>query len=133
MIIKFTNMELEGKVIAVLESRGGISKASGNPWKVQEYVIETIEQYPHRMAFSIFGEDKINEFAIKMGETIKVSFDINCREYNGRWYNDIRAWKVERPSADQQTAGAAPQPAGAVAPQEAPTFDPSDSTDDLPF
>ncbi len=126
-------MELEGKVIAVLESRGGISKASGNPWKVQEYVIETIEQYPHRMAFSIFGEDKINEFAIKMGETIKVSFDINCREYNGRWYNDIRAWKVERPSADQQTAGAAPQPTGAVAPQEAPTFDPSDSTDDLPF
>ena len=126
-------MELEGKVIAVLESRGGISKASGNPWKVQEYVIETIEQYPHRMAFSVFGEDKINEYSIKMGETIKVSFDINCREYNGRWYNDIRAWKVERPSADQQAGGVAPQSAGVAMPQEAPAFDPNESTDDLPF
>ncbi len=126
-------MELEGKVIAVLEARGGISKASGNPWKVQEYVIETNEQYPHRMDFSVFGEDKIKEFNIQMGETIKVSFDINCREYNGRWFNDIRAWKVEKVSPDQQAAGAQPAAAPAAGVQNAPVFDPGESTDDLPF
>lgn len=127
-------MELEGKVIAVLEPRSGIAKSSGNPWKTQEYVIETNEQYPHRLVFNVFGEDKINEYSIKMGETIKVSFDINCREYNGRWYNDIRAWKVERPTVGEQQVGGIPQSASPVSPQQPPVFDGSgDSTDDLPF
>ena len=54
-------MELTGKVIAVLEARSGISKSSGNPWKMQDYVIETNEQFPRRMCFNVFGEDKINQ------------------------------------------------------------------------
>ena len=69
-------MELTGKVIAVLEARSGISKSSGNPWKMQDYVIETNEQYPRRMCFNVFGEDKINQFNIQVGEEITVSFDI---------------------------------------------------------
>lgn len=93
-------MELSGKIIAVLEERGGISKSTGNEWKVQEYVLETQEQYPHRMLFSIFGADKIKQANIKAGDEVTVSFDINCREYNGRWFNDIRAWKVEHLSTE---------------------------------
>ena len=60
-------MEITGKIIAVLEPRGGVSK-TGNPWKVQEYVLETNEQYPRKMCFDVFGEDKIQQFNIQAGE-----------------------------------------------------------------
>ena len=70
-------MELAGKVIAVLEPRGGVSK-SGNEWKVQEYVIETHDQYPRRMCFDVFGADKIQQFNIQVGEELNVFFDIRC-------------------------------------------------------
>ena len=82
-------MELAGKVIAVLEPRGGVSK-SGNEWKVQEYVIETHDQYPRRMCFDVFGADKIQQFNIQVGEELNVFFDIDAREWQGRWFNSIR-------------------------------------------
>lgn len=143
-------MELAGKVIAVLQPRSGVAKSSGNPWTIQEYVIETHEQFPHRMCFSIFGEDKISQANIQLNDEVNVSFDINSREYQGRWYTDIRAWKVEHitaeqamaanaavaPVADNAATAAAPATAPAAAPaasQPIPTFDPADSTDDLPF
>ncbi|MDO4993640.1 MAG: DUF3127 domain-containing protein [Bacteroidales bacterium] len=141
-------MELAGKVIAVLEARGGVSKTTGNPWKMQDYVIETHEQYPRKMAFTVFGEDKINQFNIQMGEEINVFFDINGREYNGRWYNDIRAWRIDRvvpgqePNPANPAAAQGPVPNGAQAFQQtppppaapAPTFAAEeDSTSDLPF
>lgn len=131
-------MELAGKVIAVLDARSGVAKSSGNPWMIQEYVIETHEQFPHRMCFSLFGEDKINQANIQLGEEINVSFDINSREYQGRWYTDIRAWKVDRVTEGQQQAAVQAGPvvqdagsSGSVAP--VPQFDPSESNDDLPF
>ena len=79
-------MEITGKIIAVLPERGGVSK-TGNEWKTQEYVIETHEQYPRKMCFNVFGADKIAQFNIQAGEEMTVSFDINAREYNGRWYS----------------------------------------------
>lgn len=88
-------MELAGKVIAVLEPRGGVSK-TGNEWKVQEYVIETHDQYPKKMCFDVFGADKIAQFNIQAGEELNVFFDVDAREWNGRWFNSIRAWKVYR-------------------------------------
>ena len=63
-------MELAGKVIAVLEPRGGVSK-TGNEWKVQEYVIETHDQYPKKMCFDVFGADKIAQFNIQAGEEVR--------------------------------------------------------------
>ncbi len=66
-------MELAGKVIAVLEPRGGVSK-TGNEWKVQEYVIETHDQYPKKMCFDVFGADKIAQFNIQAGEELNVFF-----------------------------------------------------------
>ena len=84
-------MELAGKVIAVLEPRGGVSK-TGNEWKVQEYVIETHDQYPKKMCFDVFGADKIAQFNIQAGEELNVFFDVDAREWNGRWFNSIRAW-----------------------------------------
>ncbi|MCQ2094083.1 MAG: DUF3127 domain-containing protein [Bacteroidaceae bacterium] len=126
-------MELAGKVIAVLEPRGGVSKTTGNSWKTQDYVIETHEQFPRRMVFNVFGEDKISQFNIQMGEEINVFFDINAREYQGRWFNDIRAWRVDRNLGDQAAPAPASDPAAAQAPASAPAFEAQDATEDLPF
>lgn len=131
-------MELTGKIIAVLPERGGVSKA-GNEWKIQEYVLETMEQYPRKMMFNVFGADRLAQFNIQLGEVLTVSFDIDSREYNGRWYNDIRAWKVDRNVAP--VAGAPVPPVAAGAPVPPPVADPfgapqmnaSNEADDLPF
>ena len=124
-------MEITGKIIAVLPERGGISK-TGNEWKMQEYVLETHEQYPKKMCFNVFGADKIAQFNIQAGDELTVSFDINAREYNGRWYNDVRAWRVERGAVP--AAGAADIPVINAPKVEVPDFGKSDNdADDLPF
>lgn len=88
-------MEFTGRIIAIMQARSGISKASGNSWMTQEYVIEETQgQYPKRMCFEVFGEDKIRELALAVNREVTVSFDIHAREYQGRWHNTIRAWKV---------------------------------------
>lgn len=93
---KMTDFTFKGKIIAVSEKRGGVSKA-GNTWTVQEYTIqEEAEQYPMKMTFEVFGENKIAEFAIKEGETLTVHIKMDAREFDGKWYNSIRAWKVDR-------------------------------------
>lgn len=134
-------MDLTGKVIAIMEARGGVSARTGNPWMTQEYVIEVPGQYPRKMLFNIFGEDKIKQFNIQPGEEITVQFDIDAREYNGRWFNDIRAWNILR----GQVAGTVP--AATTFPQQQATapdaatspFPPSQepanegTADDLPF
>ena len=140
-------MDLTGKVIAIMEARGGVSARTGNPWMTQEYVIEVPGTYPRRMVFNIFGEDKIKQFNIQAGEEITVQFDIDAREYNGRWFNDIRAWNIIRgqiaqtvPQATTATPFPPQQAVGGVAPQAAaapfpPAQEPAatDAADDLPF
>ena len=94
-------MEITGKIIAVLEKQSGTSKRTGNQWSSQEYVIETHEQYPRKCCFRVFGDDKINQFAIKAAEELTVSIDIDAHEYQGRWFNQVNAWSVKR--AGEQT------------------------------
>ena len=89
-------MELTGRIIAVLEAKSGTSSKTGNPWMMQGYVIEVTGQYPRRCAFTVFGEDKIKQLNIQNGEDLTIQFDIDAREYNGRWYNDFRAYNVIR-------------------------------------
>lgn len=133
-------MEITGKIITVLDARSGQSKTTGNMWMSQEYVIETSEQYPKRVCFNVWGEDKIRQFNIQVGQELTVSFDINAREYQGRWYNDVRAWKVEpyvaaAPAAPVAGAPAVEAPFATSMPESsAPAFDGGDSQkDDLPF
>lgn len=143
-------MEIEGKIIAVLPAREGVSARTGTQWKTQDYVIETHDQYPRRCCFNVFGSDKIQLFNIQTGEELRVSFDIDAHEYQGRWFNSIRAWKVERidPNAvaqapvqpmpfDQPAPAPTAQPAATASPaQEAAPFPPQQeggSEDDLPF
>ena len=125
-------MELAGKVIAVLEPKTTVSK-TGNEWKVQEYVIETHDQYPRKMCFDVFGADKIAQFNIQVGEELNVYFDVDAREWNGRWFNSIRAWKVDRVSAQAPVAPDAPFPPMNAATAAPVDFASTDEKDDLPF
>ena len=127
-------MEFTGRIIAVLQPKGGVSRA-GNEWKAQEYVIEEIQgQYPRKMCFEVFGSDKIEQFNIQMGEELTVSFDIDARQWQDRWFNSIRAWKVDRAAATAQQPAAAPQGAPVPPPAPAaPEFLAGDANDDLPF
>lgn len=79
--------------------------------------------------FSVFGEDKIKLYTLAVGSEVIVSFDINAREYNGKWYNDIRAWKVTPANKPEQTQQQ-PTPSVEI---PAPTEDPADNDDNLPF
>jgi len=124
-------MELQGKVIAVLPERSGVS-ARGE-WKTQDYVIETHDQYPRKMVFNVFGADRIAQFAIKAGEEITVSFDIDAHEYQGRWFNSIRAWNIQRIDAAASQAASPVPAADAQAPFPPAAQSEEESTDDLPF
>ena len=132
-------MELTGRIIAVLQANSGVSNRTGNPWMSQEYVIEVPGQYPRKCVFRIFGEDRIKQFNIQQGEDITVQFDIDAHEYNGRWFNEIRAYNVVRGQVPQATAPQAtpfPPAGGATSPfPPAPevTSEGGGSTDDLPF
>ena len=96
-------MEISGKIIAILQPKGGVSKA-GNEWKMQEYVIETHEQYPKKMCFEVFGAEKIEQFKIQIGEELTVSFDVDARQWQDRWFNSTRAWNVNRSMEPQLTS-----------------------------
>ena len=138
-------MELIGKIVQVLPLRTGTSKA-GNPWQVQEYILETLgTQYPRKVCFEVFG-DNVNKFPMQVGQEVTVSIDVESREFNGRWYTDIRAWRVERgaePSMNpmdgysgaQGITGGAPSfsQAQQVAPQTQSEFNAPAEGDDLPF
>lgn len=152
-------MEVIGKVIQVLPLQSGRS-AAGRDWKKQEYVLETLESFPRKICFQFFGE-RVDQYPLQPNQTIKLSFDIESREYNGRWFTNINGWKVEPadgaapmnqptpPQSYPQQTGTFPTPQSGYAPaaptyqQPAPTApaasgfptppaaDPSN--DDLPF
>lgn len=92
-------MELNGKVIMVGQVRTGTSR-SGNQWQMREFAVETNEQYPKKVCFRLFGE-AVDKYQLQLNDNVLVKFDIESREYNGRWYTDINAWFVGTPSAQQ--------------------------------
>jgi len=144
-------MEVVGKIIQVLPMQEGVGR-NGNPWKLQGYVLETLDQYPRKVHFEVFGEDRIKQNPCEIDQLVTVSFDIESREFNGRWYTSIRAWRIQQGDTTQVAAPApaaapvAAAPAAPAAPAAAPVaaeqpvapvdpFDASagDGTSDLPF
>lgn len=127
-------MEITGKIIVALPEQSGISKA-GNSWKKKEYVLETMDTYPKKVHFDLFG-DRADKYPLNVGQTIRLSFDIESREYNGRWFTSIRGWQVEPVDAANATASQASSAvstgfSGAVPPP--PAISASDPSEDLPF
>jgi hypothetical protein len=92
-------------------------------WRKQEFVVETQSQYPKKVCLSIWG-DKIDQFGITEGDEVNVAVDLESREYNGKWYTEARAWKVEK-------SGGSSSPSAPPPPMEEPTD--NGGSDDLPF
>ncbi len=128
-------MEVKGKIVQKLDPVGGTSKA-GNAWSKQEYVLETIENFPKKIFFDFFG-DRANQYPLEVGDTITLSFDIESREWNGKWFTSIRGWKAEKEDATTAESAA---PIAEIVPNAAPfppmqaDFSTSEGeNDDLPF
>jgi len=119
-------MEIAGKIKSLLPVQSGESK-TGNTWKKQQFILETTtSQYPKSVAIQIWG-DNIEKFGLQEGQDVVASIDVESREFNGRWYTDVKAWKV-------QTTGAGAGGNDGFN-QDVPNFPPPESTEDdvLPF
>lgn len=135
-----TPLNISGIVLNILPLQTGTSKA-GNQWQKQDFILETGGQYPRKVCVCLFG-DNVAKFPLQVGQSVTASVDIESREFNARWYTDVRAWNVVYndqqqgapapvPTATAPTAQPAPTPAkGATA--QAPAGAPA-AADDLPF
>jgi len=117
-------LKITGTVKQVLEEQSG--EGRGGPWRKQEFILETDGKYPKSVCMVVWG-DNIDQFAVQADERLTAHIDIASREYNGRWYTDVKAWKVER---DSDTDGGPPK-----MPADEPFLEPPDGDDDdgLPF
>lgn len=120
-------MEIKGKINRILQPSSGISK-SGNEWKKQEFVIETSgDQFPKQICFTLFN-DKLNLLdGLQPGLEVNVSFSIESREFNGKWYHNINAWKIDRVNQEAPDYYRPDFSSGDVPPE------PMDDGNDLPF
>ena len=135
-------MELEGRIARKLNVQTGTSARGA--WSKQEFVLEFQEgNFPTQVCMNVWGEDKVRELdKYQVGDKVKISFNLSSREYNGRWYTDVRAWRIEPAGVSADPVQSNPYPAGAYnAPSSAasapmPTADDMSSPlsdDDLPF
>lgn len=124
---------ITGRIIQKLPMQSGTSKA-GNPWRKQEYVLETTDSnFPKQICFNFFG-DRIDQNPLEIGDMVNVSIDLQSREWNGRWYTDVSAWKAEK----TQPGGMSPDPLTPNSPMGSnQVLTPPDlsagASDDLPF
>lgn len=89
-------MKIKGKIIDILPKQTGVSR-NGTKWSILEFVIhseESTPQYPNAICFQIYGDDKINKFSYKVGDNVTVSFNINSKKYNNKYFTTISAWGV---------------------------------------
>jgi len=122
-------MELSGKIVKVLQLQSGQGK--NGVWKKQEFVLEYGDSYPKLLCFNLWG-DKVDQFALSEGDAVNVSFDVESREYNGKYYTDVKAWKVEKGTGEAQSQNAQSGSKSDFG-VPAPDFLNSDDKDDLPF
>lgn len=131
-------MEVKGRIAQVFDVRNGMS-SKGTPWMSQDFLVEYFwwpnQTIPSRMLFNLFGEDRIRQYEPKVGDEVKIRYHVEAREYNGRYYNEVRCDGIERVGA----VAAQPQAAVKNEPQSTPnainTAAPQaqQAKDDLPF
>jgi hypothetical protein len=119
-------MELTAKLIQKLPLQSGEGK--NGTWRKQDIIVETGDQYPKKICVAIWG-DKINDAQLQIGNQLTISFDVESREFNSRWYTDVKAWKIEVVGS---TPSETPPPSFAPS-TETPPPPPADIDDDLPF
>lgn len=126
-------MEITGKVVRLLDAQRFTSKKDGSEIVKNTFVLETQGQYPKNIAFSVMGGDKFAQMAIVVGGTYSVSFDLESREWNGKWFTECSAWRAVRMDGVAQGQQAQQQTNAPVASQPANANDGGGSSSDLPF
>jgi len=124
------SLEITGKVIAKLPQQSGQGK--NGTWIKQDFVIETQDQFPKKVCISLWGDKAKDLDAFAIGETLKAGINIESREFNGKWYTDVKAWRIDK-AGSSNNSDQAPMPTNDSLP---PFLDPSNTfepTDDLPF
>lgn len=126
-------LDFVGKLIKLMPEQSGQSK--NGAWRKQDFLLETTDQqYNKKALFAAWGDkiDALNQYSI--GDLVKVYFNIEAREYNDKWYNDIKIWKVESAEAGQSSGGYAKSAAKASIPDmpDVSTFS-SQPDENLPF
>jgi len=120
-------MQITAKLIQILPLQTGVSR--NGEWKKQDIIVETTDRFPKKICISVWG-DKIQPSQLNAGNTFTIDFDIESREFNGRWYTDVKAWKVEPIDAGNSTM--APPVTNDPGFPEPPPL-PIEESDDLPF
>ncbi len=121
------SLSVKGKVFKVLNPESGVSRA-GKEWKKQEFIIETQDQFPKKVCFTLFGDKTSLADGLTDGQEIEVSFNLESREYNGKWFHNINAWKI-----DQATSNAPSNLPPEYNTNDIPPEPEDDGGDDLPF
>ena len=126
-------LELEGRIAQKMNVQSGTTARGA--WSKQEFIFEYQEgNYPTKVVMHVWGDDKVKELEkYQVNDKVKVSFNLSSREFNGRWYTDVRAWRIE-PAVQQVTRPVDDMPAAPVQPYApAPSIDDLPSDDDMPF
>jgi hypothetical protein len=124
-------LELTGRLIQVMPEQSGTGKAG--PWTKQEFVIETLDTYPRKVCFNIWNGKGGDLKSMQEGDMLKVSFNAESRDYNGRWYTDLKAWKLENQGkSSEDSQGNSPVKTKAAS-EENNSFTAAPEADDLPF
>ena len=133
-------MEITIKVTKILEPQSGVSSKNGETWVKNSFVGETQGQYPKTLYFTVMGQERWDKMGIKVGGNFAVSFDPESREWNGKYFTDLSAWKAVNLDAGQsaqtqQPTAQAPVAAPAQGVSPFPTADaqPAGGVDDTPF
>ncbi|MBQ6871099.1 MAG: DUF3127 domain-containing protein [Bacteroidales bacterium] len=93
-------IDIKCRLVGKLQVQNGNSARGA--WCKQDFIVETIETYPRKICMNVWGEDKVAELSgYNIGENLTISVNIESREFNGRWYTDVRAWRIQRESAAQ--------------------------------
>lgn len=129
-------MEIQGKVISILDAQRFVSKKDGKEYVRNAFVVETVGQYPKRVCFTVMGDDRWHQMSILVGKSYNVSFDVESREWQSKWFTDCMAWKA----VSLENNGGAPiqqaqtQQSQAIQPQPQPqNSNNSEQSSDLPF
>lgn len=122
------SMQVKGTLIQKLKPETGVSKA-GKEWTKQDFVVETKEQFPKKICFTLFGDKVALIDGVNPGSEVEVSFSVESREFNGKWYHNINAWKIEKAGEAVPPAMYPPEySVGDIPPEPADNFG-----NDLPF
>lgn len=125
-------MEFVGVVYRVLPVQSGTS-ARGQ-WQKQEVVFEMPDEFSRKVCVTFFGDRVSDAASLQVGEKVNVSVNIESREYNGRWYTDVRAWRIQKVQPEQAAPAAAPIPDLPPLPTSEPAMaGGAEPFDDLPF